>query len=140
MQKLGIREEAPYYSSETENIYEQHHTDIDEQSIQISNTLSDTKEVVFYKEWLDDFRDDRGERPDISLDIFQVVEIESENGEISYEITPIYRDYSWSAKETEDDGGTIIVDTTGDSWTITFSNLPEYDSQGRRLLIMPEKI
>ena len=128
--EAGIREEAPYYSSETENIYEQHHTDIDEQSIQISNTLSDTKEVVFYKEWLDDYRDDRGERPDISLDIFQVVEIESENGEVSYEITPIYRDYSWSAKETEDDG-TIIVDTTGDSWTITFSNLPEYDSQGR---------
>ncbi len=93
----------------------------DTQSFEIRNTLSGTKDVVFHKLWLDDYRNNLGERPDLSLDIYQLGYNDEDTKGDEKTLQSLYRDYVWSKSELPDDV---------DGWDITISGLPKYDKWG----------
>lgn len=121
----GLRDQAPYSSTVTQNDYKANHTGTDQQTIKIENRLSDTKDVVFYKEWRDEYRNENGERPDISLDIYQLLTDENGNKELSL----YYKDYSWSKLDSNTE-----VQSQDDMWSITFKELPKYDDYGKEII------
>lgn len=121
----GLRDQAPYSSTVTLNDYEANHTGTDQQIIKIENRLSDTKDVVFYKEWRDEYRNENGERPDISLDIYQL--LTDENGK--KKLSLYYKDYSWSKLDSNTE-----VQSQDDMWSITFKELPKYDDYGKEII------
>ena len=120
-----LSDQAPYSSSVTQNDYEADHIGTDKQTITIENRLSDTKDVVFYKEWRDEYRNENGERPDISLDIYQLVT--DENGDKKLKL--YYKDYSWGKVDSSTE-----VQSQDDIWSITFKDLPKYDDYGIEII------
>ena len=121
----GLRDQASYSSSVTQNDYKADHIGTDKQTITIENRLSDTKDVVFYKEWRDEYRNENGERPDISLDIYQLLTDENGNKELSL----YYKDYSWGKVDSSTE-----VQSQDDIWSITFKDLPKYDDYGIEII------
>ena len=121
----GLRDQAPYSSTVTQNDYKANHTGTDQQTIKIENRLSDTKDVVFYKEWRDEYRIENGERPDISLDIYQLLTDENGNKKLNL----YYKDYSWSKLDSNTE-----VQSQDDMWSITFKELPKYDDYGKEII------
>ena len=121
----GLRDQAPYSSTVTQNDYKANHTGTDQQTIKIENRLSDTKDVVFYKEWRDEYRNENGERPDISLDIYQLLTDEHGNKKLNL----YYKDYFWSKLDS-----TAEVQSQDDMWSITFKELPKYDDYGKEII------
>lgn len=121
----GLRDQAPYSSTVTQNDYKANHTGTDQQTIKIENRLSDTKDVVFYKEWRDEYRNENGERPDISLDIYQLLTDEHGNKKLNL----YYKDYSWSKLDSNTE-----VQSQDDMWSITFKELPKYDDYGKEII------
>ena len=121
----GLRDQAPYSSTVTQNDYKANHTGTDQQTIKIENRLSDTKDVVFYKEWRDEYRNENGERPDISLDIYQLLTDENGNKKLNL----YYKDYSWSKLDSNTE-----VQSQDDMWSITFKELPKYDDYGKEII------
>lgn len=121
----GLRDQAPYSGTVTQNDYKANHTGTDQQTIKIENRLSDTKDVVFYKEWRDEYRNENGERPDISLDIYQLLTDEHGNKKLNL----YYKDYSWSKLDSNTE-----VQSQDDMWSITFKELPKYDDYGKEII------
>lgn len=121
----GLRDQASYSSSVTQNDYKADHIGTDKQTITIENRLSDTKDVVFYKEWRDEYRNENGERPDISLDIYQLLTDEKGNKKLNL----YYKDYSWGKVDSSTE-----VQSQDDIWSITFKDLPKYDDYGIEII------
>lgn len=96
------------------------HTE-DTQSMTVINGLSGTKNITFYKEWLDNYRFELIERPDIYLDIYQLVHEKSEDGSIVEVLQSYYKNYEWTANP---------IAGKNNYWEITLTDLPKYDQYG----------
>ncbi len=90
----------------------------DKQGVAVTNGLSGSKEIFFRKEWKDAYRYKNGERPDIYLDLYRVVHVKDEDGNVVEKIENIYLDRKWS-----------FYDTPTHS-TCKFGSMPKYDSLG----------
>ena len=89
----------------------------DIQNITVTNRLSGTKTVSWYKVWKDAYAYEKNIRPDIYLDIYQQKHTSDGKKAIS-----IFRsDYKWAPTHTTD---------TENKWTATFTGLPKYDAFG----------
>lgn len=71
----------------------------DEQKITITNRLTGTKEIKFYKEWNDQYALEHGKRPDLYLTLYQTTK---GSGKMQ-----LYADHSWDkqALTISEDGG-----------------------------------
>ncbi|GAA6396899.1 hypothetical protein I4300191C4_15560 [Solibaculum mannosilyticum] len=108
------------YSSEvtsSDYVTGKHHTH-DTQEFFVNNTISGQKDVTFYKLWLDAYRNEKGERPDLSLDIYQQLHNDPANRD-DVSLLSFYRDYRWEKTDGEED-----------LWKITLTGLPKYDRWG----------
>ena len=100
----------------------------DEQQITITNKLTGTKEIKFYKEWNDQYALEHGKRPDLYLTLYQTTK---GSGKMQ-----LYADHSWDkqALTISEDGGENAAqaekETDENYWICTFPDLPKYDENG----------
>ena len=94
--------------------------DLDTQVVPISNTLTGSKPVSWHKEWRDAYTYDQKQRPDIYLDIYQMVH--DNDGTTHLEL--YQADYKW--EQSTDEGST----DTANHWTATIAGVPKYDRLG----------
>ena len=90
----------------------------DKQGVAVTNGLSGSKEIFFRKEWKDAYRYKNGERPDIYLDLYRVVHVKDEDGNVVEKIENIYLDRKWSFHNDVN------------YLTCNFGSMPKYDSLG----------
>ncbi len=108
-----------------ENDGQQEH---DQQDITITNKLTGTKEIKFYKEWNDQYALEHGKRPDLYLTLYRTTK---GSGEMQ-----LYADHSWDkqALTISEDGGENAAqaekETDENYWICTFPDLPKYDEKG----------
>ncbi len=105
-------ESTPYVTGEQ-------HTH-DTQTFQLHNSISGTKDVTFHKHWQDDYRNQLGERPDLSLDLYQRLH-DNKDDRTEVVLKSYYKDYEWSRNENAGDD---------EVWDITLKGLPKYDRWG----------
>lgn len=95
----------------------------DKLSYGVTNKLVGTRDVVFYKQWKDEYVADPntpGQRPDINLDLYRV----SAKADSTPEQVGGYVKWTWEAL-TEKDGATSQY-----SWKVSAPSLPSYDDEG----------
>ena len=92
-----------------------------------TNTFKNTTDISFDLLWLDDYRVNNAQRPDVFLFLYKTKNTYDENGNITG--TEIVRndfvEYLWSGKNNEK--------KTEDWWRYTFSGLDEYDEYGNKI-------
>lgn len=108
----------------------------DSQTLEITNSLSNTKDVIWHKHWNDQYTYTQNQRPDLYLDIYRVVHT-SANPDAT-EVEVVYDNYHWTAdkieqQESENEGGedqpvTEVVDQY--NWTVTLPDAQKYDAYG----------
>lgn len=90
----------------------------DSQTVDFNNNRSGTRDVVFYKQWRDNYvSQELNQRPDIYLTLYRVSANLAEP-----EAVPGYVHFSWSAMAESGDAG--------NEQKVTISGLPKYDPQG----------
>ena len=100
----------------------------DKQQITITNKLTGTKEIKFYKEWNDQYALEHGKRPDLYLTLYRTTK---GSGKMQ-----LYADHSWDkqALTISEDGGENAAqaekETDENYWICTFPDLPKYDANG----------
>lgn len=99
--------------------------DVDFQEFKATNSLTGTKDVRWYKEWNDAYRNQEGERPDIFLDVFRLVHETDDTTKLEL----VVKDYQWTPT-TEGEGEESSTVDAVNNWTATMEGVPEYDSLG----------
>lgn len=97
----------------------------DSQEVTIRNAPSGTKTVTWTKQWKDEYSHSQNWRPDLFLDIYQVVHVPDGNGGYREQIELVYEDYRWTVAEGE---------YANDTWTVTLSNMQKYDDYGFEIM------
>ena len=92
----------------------------DNQTIDVTNRRSGSKNIAWYKNWHDGYNDDAGLRPDIYLDVYRLVHVD----EISTKIEGVLNNYKWEYQQNSSNSN------IKDRWEAKFSNLPKYDELG----------
>lgn len=104
----------------------------DKQQITITNKLTGTKEIKFYKEWNDQYALEHGKRPDLYLTLYRTTK---GSGKMQ-----LYADHSWDkqALTISEDGGENAAqaekETDENYWICTFPDLPKYDDEGNEYI------
>ena len=111
----------------------------DQQTIEFTNRLQGTKTVYWHKLWDDYYAYSNGNRPDIYLDIYQMVHedtVTAKSGDadnLTQVVEPYIKDYRWdsSVNETFEDE---VLDNGNDKnhWHAVLDNLPKYDEKTGR--------
>ncbi|MEE0786399.1 MAG: Cna B-type domain-containing protein [Oscillospiraceae bacterium] len=109
--------------------------DQDNQTMEVTNYRTAVKDVVWYKEWKDDFTANQSLRPDIYLDIYRVVhkpnpDYEAGNPDTEQyieQIELVLENYKWSDNE---DGQDVDEQAGSNSWIVTLSDMEKYDAYG----------
>lgn len=106
-----------YTFSITQSGYTVTHGQNDKQTFTATNALSGEKDVFFWKEWNDAYRNRRGERPDIYLSLYKL-EYDKEGNEM---VSAVYLDRRW----TFTDNSVSHCD---------FGEMPKYDAYGNEII------
>lgn len=109
--------------------------DQDHQTMEVTNYRTAVKDVVWYKEWKDDFTANQSLRPDIYLDIYRVVHKPNPDYEAGdpdteqyiEQIELVLENYKWSDNE---DGQDADEQAGSNSWIVTLSDMEKYDAYG----------
>lgn len=97
----------------------------DEQQMTVTNGLGNTKNVVWYKHWNDQYVFDQNQRPDIYIDVYRVVH----DSPTTTKVELVKQDYLWEPRPA--DGDNIESDEIDqNSWKVTMANVQKYDSYG----------
>ena len=89
----------------------------DKQTVSVTNALTGTKEVVFWKEWNDAYRYKRNERPDIYLELYRLYHETGESETAKEKLEDLYLDRTWTF-------------TSEEISYCEFGNLDKYDDLG----------
>ena len=73
----------------------------DKQTVGVTNALTGTKEVVFWKEWNDAYRYKRNERPDIYLELYRLYHETGESETAKEKLEDLYLDRTWTFTSEE---------------------------------------
>ena len=111
--------------------------DQDHQTMEVTNYRTAVKDVVWYKEWKDDFTANQSLRPDIYLDIYRVVhkpnpDYEAGNPDTEQyieQIELVLENYKWSDNDNEDRQD-VDEQAGSNSWIVTLSDMEKYDAYG----------
>ena len=115
---------AQYAVSVTEGDYRINDTHtLDEQAIQVTNSLAGVKDIQWHLVWKDEYIYQSGQRPDVYLDIYRVVHEKQADGTVDEKTELIYKDYRWTYQEND---GT----DPEKHWMVTLPGMPKYDSLG----------
>lgn len=108
--------------------------DQDHQTMEVTNYRTAVKDVVWYKEWKDDFTANQSLRPDIYLDIYRVVHKpnpdytgDPDTEQYIEQIELVLENYKWSDNE---DGQDVDEQAGSNSWIVTLSDMEKYDAYG----------
>ena len=115
LKQAGITTEYSSFTSSKYQVGDSHTKD--QQHFYLRNKLSGTKKIMFHKQWKDHYRFEKGDRPDIYLDLYR--QVHEADGSVKLEL--FYKDHLWRPTEK------------GDShydWTVDFDDLPKYDDHG----------
>lgn len=97
----------------------------DTQAMTVTNGLGNTKDVVWYKHWNDQYVFDQNQRPDIYIDVYRVVH----DSPTTTKVELVKQDYLWEPRPA--DGEDIESgEIDQNSWKVTMSNVQKYDSYG----------
>lgn len=97
----------------------------DDQQMTVTNGLGNTKDVVWYKHWNDQYVFDQNQRPDIYIDVYRVVH----DSPTTTKVELVKQDYLWEPRPA--DGEDIESgEIDQNSWKVTMSNVQKYDSYG----------
>lgn len=97
----------------------------DTQAMTVTNGLGNTKDVVWYKHWNDQYIFDQNQRPDIYIDVYRVVH----DSPTTTKVELVKQDYLWEPRPADGEG--IESDEIDqNSWKVTMSNVQKYDSYG----------
>lgn len=97
----------------------------DTQAMTVTNGLGNTKNVVWYKHWNDQYVFDQNQRPDIYIDVYRVVH----DSPTTTKVELVKQDYLWEPRPADGEG--IESDEIDqNSWKVTMSNVQKYDSYG----------
>lgn len=83
------------------------------------NKPQHTYNVSFHLLWLDQYRQDQNQRPDVYLKLYSM------SGDQTEPVAMDFAEYHW----THNAAG----DTSADAWTYTFAHLPEFDERGHKI-------
>lgn len=110
--------------------------DQDHQTMEVTNYRTAVKDVVWYKEWKDDFTANQSLRPDIYLDIYRVVHKpnpdytgDPDTEQYIEQIELVLENYKWSDNDNED-GQDVDEQAGSNSWIVTLSDMEKYDACG----------
>lgn len=98
----------------------------DTQAMTVTNGLGNTKDVVWYKHWNDQYVFDQNQRPDIYIDVYRVVH----DSPTTTKVELVKQDYLWEPRPVADEDGTISSEIDQNSWKVTMANVQKYDSYG----------
>lgn len=97
----------------------------DDQQMTVTNGLGNTKDVVWYKHWNDQYVYEQNHRPDIYIDVYRVVH----DSPTTTKVELVKQDYLWEPRPADGEG--IESDEIDqNSWKVTMSNVQKYDSYG----------
>ena len=116
----SLPENTKYQSSNTGMTYD--YANQSQGKLHASNTFTNKPQhnysVQFHLLWLDQYRQEQNQRPDIYLHLYSKT---GDNAPARHNFV----EYYWT-HDAQDD-------TSADAWTYTFANLPEFDSNGNRI-------
>lgn len=116
----SLPEDTKYQSSNTGMSYD--YANQSQGKLHASNTFTNKPQhnysVQFHLLWLDQYRQEQNQRPDIYLHLYSKT---GDNAPARHNFV----EYYWT-HDAQDDKST-------DAWTYTFANLPEFDSNGNRI-------
>ena len=100
----------------------------DDQQMTVTNGLGNTKDVVWYKHWNDQYVFDQNQRPDIYIDVYRVVH--DKEGNVRVEL--VKQDYRWDPRpvSTTEDDDTVSEEIDPNSWRVTMYDVQKYDALG----------
>lgn len=98
----------------------------DDQQMTVTNGLGNTKDVVWYKHWNDQYVFDQNQRPDIYIDVYRVVH----DSPTTTKVELVKQDYLWEPRPVADEDGIESDEIDQNSWKVTMSNVQKYDSYG----------
>lgn len=98
----------------------------DTQVMTVTNGLGNTKDVVWYKHWNDQYVFDQNQRPDIYIDVYRVVH----DSPTTTKVELVKQDYLWEPRPVADEDGIESDEIDQNSWKVTMSNVQKYDSYG----------
>lgn len=100
----------------------------DTQAMTVTNGLGNTKDVVWYKHWNDQYVYEQNHRPDIYIDVYRVVH----DSPTTTKVELVKQDYLWEPRPADGEG--IESDEIDqNSWKVTMSNVQKYDSYGYKI-------
>ena len=100
----------------------------DTQAMTVTNGLGNTKDVVWYKHWNDQYVFDQNQRPDIYIDVYRVVH--DKDGKERVEL--VKQDYRWDPRTVSvtGDDDTVSDEIDPNSWRVTMYDVQKYDALG----------
>lgn len=100
----------------------------DDQQMTVTNGLGNTKDVVWYKHWNDQYVFDQNQRPDIYIDVYRVVHDKDENVRVEL----VKQDYRWDPRTVSvtGDDDTVPEEIDPNSWRVTMYDVQKYDELG----------
>lgn len=100
----------------------------DDQQMTVTNGLGNTKDVVWYKHWNDQYVFDQNQRPDIYIDVYRVVH--DKDGKERVEL--VKQDYRWDPRTVQvtGDDETVSEEIDPNSWRVTMYDMQKYDELG----------
>ena len=84
-----------------------------------TNKPQNTYGVQFHLLWLDKYRQQNNQRPDVYLKLYGM------SGDQAQPVALPYAEYHWTHNAQSD--------TSADAWTYRFENLPEFDDKGQKI-------
>lgn len=100
----------------------------DDQQMTVTNGLGNTKNVVWYKHWNDQYVYEQNHRPDIYIDVYRVVH--DKDGKERVEL--VKQDYRWDPRTVSvtGDDDTVSDEIDPNSWRVTMYDVQKYDALG----------
>ena len=100
----------------------------DTQAMTVTNGLGNTKNVVWYKHWNDQYVYEQNHRPDIYIDVYRVVH--DKDGKERVEL--VKQDYRWDPRTVSvtGDDDTVSDEIDPNSWRVTMYDVQKYDALG----------
>lgn len=100
----------------------------DTQAMTVTNGLGNTKDVVWYKHWNDQYVYEQNHRPDIYIDVYRVVHDKDGNERVEL----VKQDYRWDPRTVSvtGDDDTVSEEIDPNSWRVTMYDVQKYDELG----------
>ena len=102
----------------------------DNQEISVSNRLTGTKDVLWHKQWKDDYAFRTNSRPDIYLDIYKTNHVKDANGDVTEEVSVYKTNYRWTYSSLDPEYDPDGKYDKKIHWHAELQDLPKYDSLG----------